>query len=75
MWPLPPPGPLSFVCEWPAAGIPLTRAQIDAQALIDASARAQEIFPNQPDDTLGWHSSSAVSQFVVPAKDPPAPPQ
>ena len=29
MWPLPPIGPLFFVCEWPAAGIPLTRVEVD----------------------------------------------
>ncbi|MGI8712738.1 MAG: hypothetical protein ACR2NR_06035 [Solirubrobacteraceae bacterium] len=48
VWPLPPPGPLSFVCEWPAAGIPLTRSEIDAQNILDAAARAQAIFPDQP---------------------------
>jgi hypothetical protein len=44
VWPLPPPGPLAFVCEWPAAGIELTRVEIDAQPLIDAAGRAQEFF-------------------------------
>jgi hypothetical protein len=33
VWPLPPPGRLLFVCEWPAAGI-------------DAAARAQVVFPD-----------------------------
>jgi len=60
MWPLPPPGPLSFVCEWPAAGIPLSRAQIDGQSIIDAAPRAQTIFPDQVgrESSLGWSSSS-----------------
>lgn len=60
MWPLPPPGPLSFVCEWPAAGIPLSRAQIDGESIIDAAARAQTIFPDQVgrEPSLGWSSSS-----------------
>lgn len=44
VWPLPPPGPLAFVCEWPAAGIELARVEIDAQLVIDAAGRAQEIF-------------------------------
>ncbi len=44
VWPLPPVGPLAFVCEWPAASIPLTRHAIDAQLVLDASARAQTIF-------------------------------
>jgi hypothetical protein len=30
--PLPPPGPVAFVCEWPAAGIALTRGEVDAAA-------------------------------------------
>lgn len=47
VWPLPPPGPLSFVCEWPAAEIPLTRAELDARIVIDAAARAQVIFPRR----------------------------
>ena len=29
-WPLPPPGPLESVCEWPTFGIAETRASIDA---------------------------------------------
>jgi hypothetical protein len=48
VWPLPPPGPLAFVCQWPAAGIPLTRHEIDAQVILDASARAQVVFPDEP---------------------------
>jgi hypothetical protein len=49
VWPLPPAGPLAFVCEWPAASIPQTRAEIDAQLVLDAAARAQEIFAPGPD--------------------------
>jgi hypothetical protein len=45
VWPLPPSGPLSFVCEWPAAGIELTRHELDAQLILDAVERAQLIFP------------------------------
>jgi hypothetical protein len=44
IWPLPPPGPLTFVCEWPAAGVALTRHEIDAQLVLDAASRSQEIF-------------------------------
>jgi hypothetical protein len=46
IWPLPPSGPLEFVCEWPAAEIPLTRSELDGAAIIEAAARAQAIFPN-----------------------------
>jgi hypothetical protein len=45
-WPLPLPGPLQLVCEWPSMEIPLTRHEIDAQLILDAAERAQEIFPS-----------------------------
>jgi len=44
LWPLPPPGSLSFVCEWPAADLSLSRADVDAQLVIDAAARARIVF-------------------------------
>jgi hypothetical protein len=47
MWPLPPIGPLSFVCEWPAAGIALTHVEVDSQPLRDAAGRSRELFPNE----------------------------
>ncbi|HEX4036366.1 MAG TPA: hypothetical protein VHX66_18145 [Solirubrobacteraceae bacterium] len=45
IWPLPPPGPLALVCEWPAVSLPLTRHELDAQPIIAAASRAREIFP------------------------------
>jgi len=38
--PLPPPGPLAFVAEWPALDLPLSRAEIDSATVIDAASRA-----------------------------------
>ncbi len=38
--PLPPPGPLSFVCAWPAKGIPETWVAIDGTRVLDAAARS-----------------------------------
>jgi len=32
LWPLPPPGPLVFVCEWAAVGIAETRTEIDPRS-------------------------------------------
>lgn len=34
IWPLPPPGPLSFVLAWPLETIPLTVAQVDAESIV-----------------------------------------
>jgi hypothetical protein len=47
VWPLPPPGALGFVCEWPAAGIALTRVNVDAELLLAAAARARVVFPDE----------------------------
>jgi hypothetical protein len=40
LWPLPPPGELGFVCEWPAHGITETRVAIDATPIIAAAEQA-----------------------------------
>jgi hypothetical protein len=59
VWPLPTPGPLTFACEWPAAGIELTLVEVDAQLVIDAAGRAQQLFEHTADgDGASWSSSS-----------------
>jgi len=44
-WPLPPAGPLEFVCEWSALGIPETRAVVDAQLILDAAGHSTQLWP------------------------------
>ena len=44
-WPLPPAGPLEFVCEWAALGMPETRAVIDAQLILDAAGQSTRLWP------------------------------
>jgi hypothetical protein len=46
-WPLPPAGPVEFVSEWPAFGIPETRASIDAQLILDAAGRSVRLWPDE----------------------------
>ena len=48
VWGLPPPGPLAFVCEWPARGIPESRAEVDAGLVLKAAGQALAIWPDQP---------------------------
>jgi hypothetical protein len=43
IWPLPPPGRLTFVCQWPEASIALTRHDVDAQLIRDAATRSQAV--------------------------------
>lgn len=57
VWPLPPPGPVSFVCEWPAAKIALSRSEIDAQAILDAAARSRALFSEHPPSDGSAHST------------------
>lgn len=63
VWPLPPAGPVGFLCEWPAAGIPLSWQEVDAQVLFDAAARSRELFPDQPTSHPGgtWSSFRVAS--------------
>ena len=44
LWPLPPDGPLTFACEWPAQGIPMTKHEIDAGPIREAAAEAWMIW-------------------------------
>jgi hypothetical protein len=41
---LPAAGPLRFVCEWPARGVPLSRVSLDAAVVRDASLRAEPLW-------------------------------
>jgi hypothetical protein len=40
LWPLPPPGPLTFACVWPAGGVPESRVTLDAGLVHRAAADA-----------------------------------
>jgi hypothetical protein len=55
LWPLPADGPWTVACEWPAASIPLTRAELDPAPILAAAGRAQVIFefPDPPDGHFG----------------------
>ena len=44
-WPLPPAGPLEFICQWPTYGITETRISIDAQLILDAARRSVRPWP------------------------------
>jgi hypothetical protein len=46
-WPLPPKGSLEFVFESPAFGIPETRADLDAQLILDAADRSIRLWPEE----------------------------
>jgi len=47
LWGLPPPGPLTFACRWPAEQIPPSEAELDAGLVLEAAARATRLWPGQ----------------------------
>jgi hypothetical protein len=59
VWPLPPPGPLAFVCEWPALDIALTRIEIDAEALHRAATRSRLLWHGPGDAPPGGGRGAA----------------
>jgi hypothetical protein len=46
LWGLPPPGPLTFACQWPAEQIPPSQVELDAGLVLDAAARATSLWPD-----------------------------
>jgi len=44
-WPLPPSGPLEFICHWPTLGTGETRVTLDAQLVLDAARRSIRLWP------------------------------
>lgn len=46
LWPLPPPGALTVVLQWPLLGIEQTTTRIDADEIVAAAARAQPLWPS-----------------------------
>lgn len=44
-WPLPPSGPLEFICPGPTPEISETRVSIDAEQILDAARRSIQLWP------------------------------
>jgi hypothetical protein len=56
VWPLPPAGPLAFVCEWAAERIALTRREVDAGSILEAARQSEPLWPpdDGPDEGGSW---------------------
>jgi hypothetical protein len=46
-WPLPPSGPLEFVCRWPSMGISEASVSIDADLILEAARRSIQVWPER----------------------------
>jgi hypothetical protein len=47
LWPLPPEGSLSFVCEWPALDIALSRVDVDSALFREAASRSRTLWDDR----------------------------
>jgi hypothetical protein len=46
LWPVPPPGPLTFAFAWAEQGVQETTVEVDAATLAEAAGRARELWPD-----------------------------
>jgi hypothetical protein len=70
LWPLPPSGPLAFVAEWPLGGIPLTRVEVDAELILQASLTAEMLWPEGGSSP----GTGYTTQVVMASSDAAEPP-
>lgn len=69
LWPLPPPGQLAFVVEWPGEGVELTRHGVDAAELLEAATRAEELWPDgSPSSGGAWTRQVSFARKTDPGK-------
>jgi hypothetical protein len=64
--PLPSPGHMKFVCEWPDLLIPETSVEIDASAIIEAASRSGPLWPedaNLPEESSSENQRRAVGRW------------
>src|SRR4051794_20899871 len=50
MAPIPPAGPLTFICTWPLMDIPETRTVVDTAPIREAHSRTHVLWPKEPRD-------------------------
>lgn len=65
LWPLPPPGTLTFAIEWPSKEIELSMCEVDAGLIIDASESSEVLWPDAGESA----GSYQVSQLLLAASD------
>jgi hypothetical protein len=68
LWPLPPPGIVTFAIEWPSKGIELSLLEVDSASIIDASKSSEVLWPDAGEGASSHH----VMQFFLaaPEEDP-----
>jgi hypothetical protein len=59
VWPLPPEGPLQFICEWPAYGIPESTVSVEATPILQAATQAIVLWPEGDGEELSSEGGEA----------------
>ena len=75
LWPLPPPGTLTFAIEWPSEEILLSTHEVDASLIIEASKSSEVLWPDAGESADAYHSTQvlrAVSDEEYPEGQEPA---
>ena len=62
LWPLPPPGPVTFAVEWPAREIELSKQQVDANVFIEASKQSEALWAEE--DAQGYLGQSSTLRLI-----------
>lgn len=75
VWPLPPEGPLAFVCEWPVAAISETRKEIDSALIRNAATRAVVLWPEDERRSGSGAGTTYSTMRAVAAPPRPEPPE
>lgn len=70
VWPLPPSGPLTFTCDWPAMGIHRAVLEFDAARVLEAAARAAQLTGSAPPLRVG-HKPPGISLLDARSGRPP----
>ena len=75
VWPLPPEGPLVFVCEWPIGDIPETRSEMDSAPLRDAARDAVALWSgSEPEGDSGdWSYETHIVELPQAPSESPKP--
>jgi hypothetical protein len=62
LWPLPPPGTVTFAVEWPLEELALAKHEVDAALFIDASKQSEVLWPEAGS---GGGSGSSRTESIV----------
>ncbi len=73
VWPLPPAGPLRFVCEWPAYGIAESSVTVEAGPILDAARQAIAIWPEGDSEELAEEEGTVPTPIATAVRQPDPP--